>query len=93
MAENEDELKSLLKKVTFSSHLQSFPDSGSFAMSQFFASGGQSIAVSGNFTVGPPNEYSGLLSFRMDWFDLFAVQRTLKSLPQHHSSKAPILQC
>ena len=55
MAENEDELKSLLKKVTFSSHLQSFPDSGSFAMSQFFASGGQSIAVSASASVLPVN--------------------------------------
>ena len=39
------------------------------------------------------NEYSGLISFRIDWFDLLAVQRTLKSLLQHHSSKASILQC
>ena len=41
----------------------------------------------------PSNEYSGLISFRMDWLDLFAVQGTLKSLLQHHSSKASILQC
>ena len=41
----------------------------------------------------PPNEYSGLISFRMDWLDLLAVQGTLKSLLQHHSSKASILQC
>ena len=46
-----------------------------------------------NFSISPSNEYSGLISFRMDWFDLFAVQGTLKSLPQHHSSKASILQC
>ena len=45
-----------------------------------------------SFTISPSNEYSGLISFRMDWLDLLAVQRTLKSLLQHHSSKAPILQ-
>ena len=45
------------------------------------------------FSIRPPNEYSGLISFRMDWLDLFAVQGTLKSLLQHHSSKASILQC
>ena len=42
--------------------------------------------------ISPSNEYSGLISFRIDWFVLFAVQRTLKSLLQHHSSKASILQ-
>ena len=41
-----------------------------------------------SFSISPSNEYSGLISFRMDWFDLFAVQGTLKSLLQHHSSKA-----
>ena len=46
-----------------------------------------------SFTISPSNEYSGLISFRMDWLDLLAVQRTLKSLLQHHSSKASILQC
>ena len=45
-----------------------------------------------SFSISPSNEYSGLISFRMDWFDLFAVQGTLKSLLQHHSSKASILQ-
>ena len=44
-----------------------------------------------SFSISPSNEYSGLISFRMDWFDLFAVQGTLKSLLQHHSSKASIL--
>ena len=43
-----------------------------------------------SFNIGPSNEYSGLISFRMDWFGLLAVQRTLKSLLQHHSSKASI---
>ena len=47
-----------------------------------------------NFIISPSNEYSGLISFRMDWLDLFAVQvLTLKSLLHHHSSKASILQC
>ena len=46
-----------------------------------------------SFSISPSNEYSGLISFRIDWFDLLAVQGTLKSLLQHHSSKASILQC
>ena len=46
-----------------------------------------------SFNISPSNEHSGLISFRMDWLDLLAVQGTLKSLLQHHSSKAPILQC
>ena len=46
-----------------------------------------------SFSIRPSNEYSGLVSFRMDLLDLLAVQGTLKSLLQHHSSKAPILQC
>ena len=45
------------------------------------------------FSISPSNEYSGLISFRIDQFDLLAVQGTLKSLLQHHSSKASILQC
>ena len=45
------------------------------------------------FSISPSNEYSGLISFRMDWLDLLAVQGTLKSLLQHQSSKASILQC
>ena len=58
-------------------------------MSQFFASGGQSIGVS---TLAS-DEYSGLISFRMDWLDLLAVQETLKSLLQYHSLKASVLRC
>ena len=46
-----------------------------------------------SFTISPSNEYWGLISFRMDWLDLLAAQGTLKSLLQHHSSKAPILWC
>ena len=75
--------------VPFSSCLQSFPTSGSFQMSQLFASGGQNTAFS--FNISPSNEQPGLISFRMDWLDLLAVQGTLKSLLQHHSSKASIL--
>ena len=46
-----------------------------------------------SFSISPSNEHSGLISFRIVWFDLLAVQRTLKSLLQHHSSKASILRC
>ena len=62
-------------------------------MSQFFTSGAQRIGGSFSFPISPSNEYSGLISFRMDWLDLLGVQGTLKSLLQHHSSKASILQC
>ena len=71
--------------VPFSSHLQSFPASGSFPVSHFFASGGQNIG-SFSFSISPSDEYSGLISFRIDWLDLLAVQGTLKSLLQHHNS-------
>ena len=77
--------------IPFSSRFQSFPASGSFLVSQLFASGGQSIGFS--FSISPSNGYSGLISFRMDWLDLLAVQGTLKSLLQHHNSKTLILQC
>ena len=77
--------------IAFSSCLQSFPASGSFQMSQLFASGSQSIGVSASTSVLPVNT-QGLISFRMDWLDLLAVQGTLKSILQHHSSKASILQ-
>ena len=46
-----------------------------------------------SFSISPSNEYSGLISFRIDWFDLLAIQGTLKSLLQHHSLKASILWC
>ena len=46
-----------------------------------------------SFNISPSNEYSGLISFRIDWFDFLAVQGSLKNLLQHHSSKASILQC
>ena len=60
-------------------------------MSQFFASGGKCQSFS--LSISPSNEYSGLISFRMDWLDILAVQGTLKSLLQHHSSKASVLWC
>ena len=75
--------------IQFCFCLQSFPASGPFQMSQFFISGGQSIGVSASTSVLP--EYSGLISFRIDRLDLLAVQGTLKSLLQHHSSEASIL--
>ena len=46
-----------------------------------------------SFSISPSSKYSGLIFFRIDWFDLLAVQETLKSLPQHHGSKASILRC
>ena len=66
---------------------QSLPASGSFPMSQLFAWGGLSIGIT------PSNEHPGLISFRMDWLDLLAVQGNLKSLLQHHISKASIFRC
>ena len=62
-------------------------------MSQFFASG-DPLSIGGSaFSISPANEYSGLISFRIDWFDLLVVQGTLKNLLQHHSLKASIFQC
>ena len=78
--------------VPFSSCLQSFPTSESFQMSQLFASGASKYS-SFSFNNSPSNEHPGPISFRMDWLDLLAVQGTLKSLLQHHSSKASILRC
>ena len=74
----------------FSPCLQDFPASGSLPLSQLFESGSQSNGVSASASVLPMN--TGLISFRMDWLDLLAVQWTLESLLQHHSSKASILQ-
>ena len=70
---------------------QSFSASVSFPMSQLFASVTKYWSFS--FSISPSNEYSGLISLRFDWFDLLAVQGILKSLLQHHSLKASILQC
>ena len=75
--------------VPFSSHLQSFPAAGSF---QWVSSLHQIAKVlEFQFSISPSNEHSGLISFRMDWLDFLVVQRTLKSLLQHHSSKAATL--
>ena len=61
-------------------------------MSQFFTSAGQKY-WSFSFSISHSNEYSGLISFRMDWLDLLPVQEPLKNLVQHHSLKAPTLWC
>ena len=74
--------------VPFSSRLQYFPASGKFQMSQLFENQVAKILA---FQF-PSKEHPGLISFRMDWLDLLAVQGTLNSLLQHHSSKASILQ-
>ena len=71
----------------FSFCLQSFPESWSFPVSWLVPSVGR-----WNFSISPSNEYSGLISLRIDWFDLLAVQETLKSLLQHHNLKASVLQ-
>ena len=68
-----------------------FPSIRVFLMSRLFPRSGQIIGPSASALVLPVNEYSRLISFRIDWFDLIAVQGTLKSLFQHHSSKASIL--
>ena len=77
--------------VPFSSRPQYLPASESFPKSQLFPWGGQSTGVSALASV-LSKEIPGLISFRMDWMDLLAVQGTLKSLIQHHSSKASILR-
>ena len=77
--------------IPFSSCLHSSPASGSFLLIQLFATGGKSIGASASTSVLPVNIQDWFPL--MDWFDLFAVQGTLKSLLQHHSSKASILRC
>ena len=74
--------------IPFSSCPQSFPASGPFPMSQFFTSVAKVLA-SFSFSISPSNEYSGLIFFRMDWFDL-SVQGLSRVFIQHHSSKASI---
>ena len=78
--------------IPFSSCLQSFPASGSFLVSQFFASGGQSIGVSPSASVLPMNTQDWSPLGWTGWISLQSVQGTLKSLLQHYSSKASILQ-
>ena len=77
--------------IPFSSCLQSFPASGSFLMNRLFTSGGPKY-WNFRYSTSASSEYSGSISFRIDWFYLLTVQGTLKSLLQHHSSKASILQ-
>ena len=72
--------------IPFSSCLQYFPALGSFQIRW-------PKLWSFSFSISPPNEYQGLISFRNEWFDFLAVQGTLKSLLQNHSSKASILWC
>ena len=76
----------------FSSCLQSFLASRSFPVSNFLYIRWPKY-WSFSFSISPSSEYSGLISFRIDWFDLLAVQGTVKSLLQHHNSKASVLQC
>ena len=76
--------------IPFSSCLQSFPASGSFPMSQHCIRWPKYWSFS--FSISPSNEYSGLISSRIDLFDILAVQETLKSLLQHHNLKASILR-
>ena len=75
--------------ISFSSCLHCFWASGSFPMSQSFTSGGQNIGASASAL---PKKYSGLISFRIAWFDLLADQGTLMSLLQHHSLKSDLLR-
>ena len=74
--------------IPFSSCLQSLPASGSFPMSQLCMRWPKYWSFS--FSISPSNEHPRLISFRMDWLDLLAVQGTLRSLLQHHSSKTSI---
>ena len=78
--------------IPFSSCPQSLPASGSFLYKSVLCIRWPNY-WSFSFSINPFNEYSGLISFRMDWLDLLSVQGTLKSLIQHHSSKASILWC
>ena len=71
--------------TSFSSCPQSFPAPGTFPLSWLIASGGQVLELHHQSS----NEFSGLISFRIDWFDLLTVQGTLKNLLQHHNLKAP----
>ena len=82
------------------SHPLSSPSSPAFNLSQHqglsqWVNSSHQVAkiLEFNFSISPSNEYSGLISFKMDWFDLLTIQGILKSLLQHHFSKASILQC
>ena len=81
------------------SHLRSSPSPPAFNLSQHQGLFQEAVRIrwpkywSFSFSISPSNEYSGLISLRIDWFDLLAIQGTLKSLLQQHSSKASVLQC
>ena len=77
--------------IPLSSHPKSLPASGSLQESVLHITWPKYWSFS--FCISPSNKYLGLISFKMDWLDLLAVQGTLKNLLQHHSSKASILQC
>ena len=81
----------LIPVVPFSSHPQSFPASGSFQMSVLHIRWPKYWSFI--FSISSSNEHPGLISFRMDWLDILAVQGILKSPLQHHSSKASVLWC
>ena len=85
-------LPELAQTHVLKSCLQPFPASGSFLMSWLFTLGSQIIGTS-VLAISLSNEYSGLISFRIDWLDLLAVQGTLNSLLQHDSWKASMLPC
>ena len=78
--------------IPFSFCLQSFPATGTFQISQLFAFRWPKY-WSFSFNISPSNEHPGLISFRMNWLELLAVQGTLKNILQHHTSKASILLC
>ena len=80
----------LIHCCPFSFCPQSFPASGSFPVSRLF---GIRCTKYLSFSFSPSSEFSGLIFFRIDWLDLLAVHRTLKSLLQHHTLKASVLQC
>ena len=81
------------------SHLLSSPSTLAFSLPSIRVFSKESVLIrwpkywSFSISISPSNEYLGLISFRIDWFDLLAVQETLKSLLQHHSSKASVLWC
>ena len=85
-------LSVLSSVIPFSSCLQSFPNSGRVFSNESVLCIRWPKYWSFSFSISPSNEYSGLISFRIDWFDLLAIQGTLKSLLQHHSLKASILR-
>ena len=85
-------IESVMPSNLFFFCLQSFPASGSYPSESALCIRWPKY-WSFSFSISPSNEYSGLISFRIDWFDILAIQGALKNLLQHHNSKASILQC